>query len=288
MRQTVNTSNMESLARTWDLFLIVATYVPASVAVQDDVKSLLAERAANKGDRFAEIAQFTFIRFCARCAIGEPLTPVSGTAIAKVPGDVSSTDITFGTSIHEQLWRQRTTHPDLPAPFLLHSLAEAIIAKGAEQTEGIFRRSGAWARVQEVISAITRGGDLQATLAHAELHDLASVFKQWFMVLPERVVFGRHTEELMNVYESNKDYSGFVEKLPPAHVNTLEFLAGFLRRLSTFESTTKMSVKNLAIIFAPVIVAPGSATDQFAPMRHTVVSQEFMLFVLRDWNIDAN
>jgi hypothetical protein len=162
------------------------------------------------------------------------------------------------------------------------------MAKGAERAEGIFRCSGACSRFQEIISAINRGCDLHTTLARAELHDLAQVFKQWFTALPERVVFGSYTEELMNVYESNKDYPGFIENLPLAHVNTLRFLADFLRRLSTFVSTTKMSVKNFVIIFAPAVVAPGSATDQFAPVRHAVVSQEFMLFVLRDWNVHAN
>jgi hypothetical protein len=64
-------------------------------------------------------------------------------------------------------------------------------------------------------------------------------------------------------------------------------LRNFLKRLLDHESVTKMSVKNFAIVFAPTVVAPGPPTDQYAAVRDTIVSQEFMLFVLRDWDVPA-
>jgi hypothetical protein len=284
VKQTIDNRDLECLGKTWELFLIVASFVPASDLAQDDVKAHLAAHASRKGDPFAEIARFTFIRFSARCSIGPVSEIPSNAVIAKIPSEVASAEVTFGGSIDEQLWRQRRTHPELTVPLLLDALANAILVKGAERSEGLFRLSGNAARVQEIVAAINRGADLTTTLARVELNDLTQLFKSWFTALPERIIFGRYTEELMTVYETTKDYRGFIAKLPPAHANILKFLSEFLKRLAVFEPATKMSIKNYAIIFAAAIVAPGPPTDQFAAVRNTVVSQEFLLFVLRDWD----
>jgi hypothetical protein len=276
------------LNRCWELFLIIATVVPAaSETAQRDVKIHLAQQTRLKDDALADIAQFTYIRFCARCAIGEPLKPLSSAIVSQIPKQLSNAAVLYGSSIYEQLWAQRLAHPRLPIPFLLHLLVEISLEKGAERTEGVFRRSGNVKHVHDMIAAVNKGGDPAAIFGRAEIHDITALIKQWFVALPEHVVWGKLTGELATVYETDKDYVKFLDRLPPAHVTTLKFLCGFLKRMAGAEAVTKMDLKNYAIVFAPAIVVQAPSSDQFAVVRHTVVSQEFMLAMLQKCETDG-
>jgi hypothetical protein len=164
---------------------------------------------------------------------------------------------------------------------LLCALLTAALERGAERTEGVFRRSGSVKHVHDMIAAVNKGGDPAAIFARGDIHDIATLVKQWFVMLPEHIVWGKLTEELAAVYESDKDYLRFLDRLPPAHVAALKFLCGFLQRMLRAEKVTKMDVKNYAIVFAPAVVGHMPATDQFAVVRHTVVSQEFMTVMLQ-------
>jgi hypothetical protein len=265
-----------------ELFLIVATCIPASPRAAADVKLHLAQHAHGKDPRIADVAQRTFMRFSARCAIGQPLAPVETAFLASIPNDGESAN---GRSIFEHLWAQRKSKPTLRVPFVFYALATAIIEKGGERTEGVFRRCGNFARAHEMIAAINRGADVRATFARADLHDLTHLLPHLLSGLPERIVPNPHVAVLMKVYETDKDYIGFLEELPPAHVETLRFLCAYLRRLGEAEAQTKMSLRNFAIVIAPTLIAPGPTTDQFDTLRHTVVSQEFLLALLRNWDV---
>jgi hypothetical protein len=132
-----------------------------------------------------------------------------------------------------------------------------------------------------MIAAVNRGADPTVTFARADVHDIAQAMKQWFTALPERVVDAAAAERLATVYEAGKDYCAFVESLPVAHGYVLMFLCGFLQHFAICSLQTKMDIKNLAIVFAPAVVAQIPQSGQFAVMKHTVVSQEFMSDLLQ-------
>jgi hypothetical protein len=267
--------------KAWDLFVIVASSVPASARAAADVRAHHARQSRSRQTEIAEAAQFAYIRFCARCAIGEAAVSAPVSALIGIAKESAATAPRFGASVYEQLWAQRRARPRLPIPVLLHVLALAVTENGAETTEGVFRRSGNARRVQDLIAAVNGGAEPAAALARADVHDVASAMKQWFAMLPERIVDAGAAERLATVYEGGKDYRGFVESLPRAHASVLKFLCGFLQHLALSSPLTKMDGKNLAIVFAPAVVAQLPQRDQFAVMRHTVVSQEFMSELLQ-------
>jgi hypothetical protein len=86
------------------------------------------------------------------CAIGEPLKPLSSAILAQIPKQLSSAAVIDGASIYEQLWAQRAAHPRLPIPFLLHLRVDISLERGAERTEGVFRRSGYVKHVHDMIA----------------------------------------------------------------------------------------------------------------------------------------
>jgi hypothetical protein len=281
-KQTSKNKEPESAARAWELFLIIASGIPASARAEKDVRIHLAQETRSKQSQIADIAQFTFIRFSARCALGQTVATVSTAWITKVPKDLSCSALIFGSSIYEQLWAQKSVRPRLPIPYILYFLVKTVLERGAERTEGIFRRSGNVKRLQDMIAALNRGGEIAGVFGRADIHDLAQLIKQWFTSLPEKVVDGRLVEKLATVYEGGKNYGEFVGNLPEAHLNVLKFLYGFLKHMIGFEGITKMDLRNLAIVFAPAVVAQLPAVDQFTVVRHTVVSQEFFVAMLHN------
>jgi hypothetical protein len=285
VKQTTNNTDRECLVHTMELFLVVATCIPASPPAAPDIKLHLAQHAHAKDLRLADLGQLSFIRFSDRCAIGEPITHPKTAFLASIPTDINSTTVTVGRSIAEHLWAQRNERPTLRVPFVFHALAAAIMEKGAESTEGIFRRCGNAVRVQEMITTINRGAALHAMFARADIHDLTHLLSQMLVNLPVCIVPSDRVGALMSVYETSKDYIRFLAELPLAHVETLRFLCAYLKRLGDAEAQTKMSLSNLAIVLGPTLVGSGPRTDQFDAVRHTVVSQEFILTLLRNWDV---
>jgi hypothetical protein len=276
VKQTRSNPNPDALARTWDLLLIVATCFPSSPNLAAFIKAHLAKTAASGQERIADIARFTFIRFSARCLNGSPLDPVTPEMIQRIPREPFNGTMTFGASVHEQLWNQRTTFPRLPFPHVLHVLSRIILEKDGARTEGIFRRSGNATTVEEVMKDVNKGVDLQAAFAHVHLSDAAQLFKMWFMFLPERIISAHNYQKLRRVYDTNKDYVTFLDEIVPAHAVVLKFLVGLLRELLPHERTTKMGPMNYAIVFASSVAPLPSFSDGSEALTYAAVSQEFL------------
>jgi hypothetical protein len=284
LKQVRKNADPDCRGRTWDLLLIIATAIPSSRDSEGEIKARLAKKAHSKDKRVADFAQFAFVRFSGRCSIGKPLEPVTVAMLRSIPKDPFLSHVTFGASIYEQLLTQAPMYPRLPIPYILYFFTNLIIEKGGERSEGIFRLSGSATVVQNMIAEVNRGSDLSAIFASGTLNEVALVFKLWFANLPERIVSGDLTQVLRSVYETDKDYIGFLDELPQAHFWTLKFLCGFLKHIAKGEAVTKMGLSNLALLFSPTVVALPPLTEISAVAEHTAVSNEFLRFLLDNWD----
>jgi hypothetical protein len=287
VKQVRKNKNEDCRRRTWELFLLVATAIPLGPESEVEIKCHLATFSQSKKPTVAEFAEFTFIRFSARCSIGEALDALTPELIASIPRDAFVSHVTFGASIYEQLHTQRHVYPNLPIPYIVYLFAQMILEKGGMQSEGLFRLAGNSAVVWEMIAAVNRGSDLLITFAPGTLKDIAQVFKLWFSNLPERIVPISKTDRLRTVFETTKDYEAFLTELPSAHVRTLQFLCGFLKEVATAEEVTKMGIKNLATVFAPNIVALPRGIDASEVAGQTACAQEFFTRLLELWDTSS-
>lgn len=281
VKQTRQNPNQEVLQRTWELFLIIATLFPSSRNSEVWIKAHLLASSKGETPVIAELAQFTYIRFNVRCQIGKPLPAPSMTMFKTFIQDRLSGHASFGASLYEQLWNQRLTHPKMPIPHLVHEMAEALIEKGAERSEGIFRLSGNLKKVKQMEQTINEGGD---PVRSADLNDVASLFKSWFASLPESLVTDSHLGALQTAFETHT-HLDFVKTLPHAHIYSLKYLIGFLKRLVPAEPITKMTPKNFAIVFAPNIVYSGSITDPAMLTKQGEVAQDLIITLIADWDV---
>jgi hypothetical protein len=278
-KQTRNNPNERWLVETWKLFLIVVTYFPSTHDSEVWIRSHFTSEIHNENQAIADLAQFCFIRFTARCAVGKPLADPPDGYLLQVPSHHQTSRALFGASIYEQLWNQRRSVRKLPIPYILPHMADNLLRKCAEQCEGIFRLPGNMKTVAMMAEAANQGREM---IAQAPIHDIGSLFKMWFRDLPDPVVNIDSVDELRNVWET-KEYVKFAESLPPAHKLTLMYLVGFLQRLARAEAVTLMSQKNLAIVFAPNIVQVQT-TNPATMKLFSDIGQEFLITLIATWD----
>jgi hypothetical protein len=159
-----------------------------------------------------EIVQFAFIGFSARCACGEaadgPFTPP---LIQKLM-----------TAHLETIRCQRKWLPFLAIPEMMHDIASALLARGADSMEGFFRLPGNMKKVGEFRIAAS---ECAASLADA----LGSLFKSWFGSLPEPIVRKGLVPELISAHEQH-NFLPIVNQLPQLPQLMLKYLVDFLKR----------------------------------------------------------
>jgi hypothetical protein len=282
IKQTRENPNPEWCYHTWELFLLAATLFPSTRNSEHWIKAHIAECLKNADPRLAEIVQFTFIRYTARCAIGKTVDgPFLPGAIRQIMSAHLETAPHFGASLHEQVWCQRTTYPLLPIPMMVHQIATALLASGAEGREGVFRLPGNMKKVSEMQTAI---GERDAVLDSAEIHDLGSLFKAWFSNLPESIV-GQELVPALKTASETHTFIEFANALPQLPQLTLKYLIGFLRRMAKSEAVTRMGPPNLAMVFAPNIVDVTNTTDPMQVAKVSEVSKEFLMTLINEWDV---
>jgi hypothetical protein len=169
-------------------------------------------------------------------------------------------------------------------PYFLHYASNLLLAKGAEKAEGIFRISGSGRAVKELEAEVEQGN--LAALDGAALHDLGSLFKSWFALLPESIVSSELVKDLRVVIGTTQDVVSFTERLPRAYSITLQFLIGFLQKLTAAEAETKMSAMNYGIVFAPNIVEIEATMDQLSSQA-SKTGCEFIVLLIENWDTSA-
>ncbi|KAH0785046.1 RhoGAP domain containing protein [Histomonas meleagridis] len=282
IKQTRQNPNPDWEIKTWELFLIIATIFPSSRNSEVWIKSHLARSAMSPSKDISNLAQFTYIRFSARCAIGKPKTNLEVNYSVKIPKQVNRGYCTFSASIYEHLWFQRKEHPKFPIPIIVYRMSEAILSKGAETVTGIFRLPGNMKLVQQMVQEIDKGND---PIPNSEIYDLLSLFKLWFRDLPNPTVPVESLPYLKNAYEDRNYLDFVVQYLPVAHLNLLGYLIGFLQKLSKAEETTKMGSKNLAIVFAPNIVQPQVDLKEPQQIKeYSDIAVGFLQFLIENWD----
>ncbi|EAX84836.1 RhoGAP domain containing protein [Trichomonas vaginalis G3] len=282
IKQTSHTPNNTILSKGMELFLIIATIFPSTRNSENWIKAHLVGMSHHPDILIAAVAQFTYIRFAARCAVGIPRESNEIGYVKKIPMQVSMGWQTFGSSIYEMMWNQRTKEPKLPIPFIEYYMADFLLKRGAAKTEGIFRLPGSLKKVDEMALGTNDGKDM---ISKADLHDIASLFKKWFRDIPNPVVPIDRVNDLMNVFDDGKqEYIQFSESLPRPHKMVLKYLIGFLQELTRSEEYTKMTAKNLAIVFGPNIVQSHDVTSQDMVRKFTDVAIDFMVFLIENWD----
>lgn len=137
------------------------------------------------------------------------------------------------------------------------------IEKNAFDEEGIFRISGIATKMQELQESLELKKPVK--LDDYDCHEIASCFKVYFRELEEPLMTWDYYPLFIAIDSTTPDQTrlnaikGLISALPQGNKCILDFLIGFLNRLSTHSEKTKMSSSNLSIVFGPCLLRPKDA-----------------------------
>ncbi|XP_018427840.1 PREDICTED: GEM-interacting protein [Nanorana parkeri] len=159
-------------------------------------------------------------------------------------------------------------------PFIISKCTAEIEMRALGQ-QGLYRISGAKARVEKLLQAFENGRELVDLSGHSP-HDITSALKHFLKELPDSVVSHRLYEEFMefskdflderkepeNQHEAIQRMKSILCRLPPSNYNTLRHLTAHLYRVSGRFEENKMNPNNLGIIFGPTLIRPSPGLDK--------------------------
>ncbi|XP_059107143.1 rho GTPase-activating protein 4 [Peromyscus eremicus] len=157
-----------------------------------------------------------------------------------------------------------------PVPPVVESCIRFINLNGL-QHEGIFRVSGAQARISEIRDAFERGEDplVEGCTAH-DLDSVAGVLKLYFRSLePPLFPLDMFNEllasaELEAVGERVEPVSHLLSRLPRPVLVVLRYLFTFLNHLTQYSDENMMDSYNLAVCFGPTLLPVPAGQDPVA------------------------
>uniref|UniRef100_A0A6B2L508 Rho-GAP domain-containing protein n=1 Tax=Arcella intermedia TaxID=1963864 RepID=A0A6B2L508_9EUKA len=134
--------------------------------------------------------------------------------------------------------------------------------------EGIFRKSGSYAEVEELKSRFDTG-TVNSLGPNEDEHVIANIIKLYFREMPVPLIPFSHYHRFMEIAAKNAEISQteLLEQLksplasvPRPHLLLLFYLLKFLNDVSKFSQVTKMDSSNLAIVFASNIIKAQEET----------------------------
>ncbi|XP_046627045.1 uncharacterized protein LOC124308401 isoform X1 [Neodiprion virginianus] len=168
---------------------------------------------------------------------GQSLKTVFKTSLAHLPLDVVK--LSSGAIVHVP---QFVTQ------------ACSYIEKYASQ-EGIFRKAGSHLRQKEIIARLDGGSTLGEKY---QVVDVANVLKTFFRDLPDPLIPRIYQDVFLRcaLLKNSRVQALLIACLilPPHHLNTLAYLAEFLKRIARLERQNKMGIDNLAKVMGPSIM----------------------------------
>ncbi|XP_074041891.1 GTPase-activating protein CdGAPr isoform X2 [Leptinotarsa decemlineata] len=150
-------------------------------------------------------------------------------------------------------------------PMVLKCCAEFIETNGI--VDGIYRLSGVTSNISKLRNAFDedRIPNLYTEDILQDIHSVASLLKMYFRELPNPLCTYQLYQNFVNavqgcstaVRNSETDHERLlkmreaVQKLPPPHYRTLEYLMRHLARVAKHGTNTGMTTRNVAIVWAP-------------------------------------
>ncbi|XP_041425060.1 rho GTPase-activating protein 22 isoform X3 [Xenopus laevis] len=188
----------------------------------------------------------------------------------------------FGQRLEEAV-NLETSH----APLVVEQCVDFIRENGLQE-EGLFRLPGQATLVKELQDAFDSGAKPTFD-KNTDVHTVASLLKLYLRELPEPVIpFSRYQDFLRCAHTLSRDQEEgtqeiciLIKGLPPVNYNLLKYICSFLDEVQSHSDTNKMSVQNLATVFAPNILRP-KLQDPIALIEGASLIQHLMTILIRE------
>eukprot|EP01126_Amoeba_proteus_P001377 TRINITY_DN10394_c1_g1_i2.p1 TRINITY_DN10394_c1_g1~~TRINITY_DN10394_c1_g1_i2.p1 ORF type:complete len:232 (-),score=60.85 TRINITY_DN10394_c1_g1_i2:195-890(-) len=159
----------------------------------------------------------------------------------------------FGSTLGEIMDVQKEINCHADLPLVLTVLAKAVLDLQGHQTEGIFRVPGDTAMVTSLKIQIENGDYSCEGLD--DPHIPGSLLKLWMRELAEPIIPCDLYDDAIEAAKNDDEMAAvaLVSKMPSINQKVTFFVVEYLRKVAQPENVpkTKMSINNLAMVFAP-------------------------------------
>jgi RhoGAP domain len=158
----------------------------------------------------------------------------------------------FGNTLPKIIELQKEKFPNFDVPAVVPTLVEAIRSLGGCKIEGIFRISAPKDQLEKLKGQFEKW---DFKVASDSPHVPAGLLKQWMRELPEGLVPNHMYESCITLAQDDSSTSESALKLwqtvPALNQRVVSHLLPMFREICENVDTTRMSVDNIAIVFAP-------------------------------------
>ncbi|TPX41027.1 hypothetical protein SeMB42_g05768 [Synchytrium endobioticum] len=255
-KQMTDNPSSESTVKGWMLLCAVTIAFPPSKNFEDYMRSFIETSFNSNIDRVDTLARHCYKKYLRICKTGPRGKTPTITEIERAQEAPFVTAV-FGETLEEIMRAQEEHFPDLPIPRVLPFLADAILSLNGCKTEGIFRVPGDADAVTDLKCRLEKGNYDVAGITDANVP--GSLLKLWLRELAEPLIPSEYYQACVEVgAEENKPDAGsravtIVDSLPEYNKRVVYYVIRFLRAVAEPQnhSITKMTVQNLAMVFAP-------------------------------------
>ncbi|KAJ1551379.1 hypothetical protein HK096_000378 [Nowakowskiella sp. JEL0078] len=246
----------ESIIRGWRLLCCIVIAFPPSKNFEDYIKSFIMKSFdihENHANVFSRHIHKKLIRICKTGPRGKTITFQE----IERAQDAPFTPTPFGETLADIMLTQQRQWPELKLPRILPFLAEAVLNLGGCNTEGVFRVPGDIDAVTDLKCRIEKGEyDIRGIV---DPNVAGSLLKSWLRELADPLIPQDAYDQCVKVGGDEMAEDGpqrsyqIVELLPDINRLVVQYMIRFLRIVGDPKNqpNTKMSVGNLAMVFAP-------------------------------------
>ncbi len=185
--------------------------------------------------------------------------------------------VLFGSQLEARCEFERRVIPNIVSRCI-----DEVEARGMDM-EGIYRKSGGSGQVKQIQQGFEKDNNFDISDEDLDIHAVTSALKQYFRKLPTPLITYEAYDGLLEagrVQDKEKlPYAlrAAVMELPEHHRDCLEYLILHLARVMAQESDNLMTPLNLAVVFAPTIMRPGSIEREMSDMQAQRIAVQAML-----------
>lgn len=177
----------------------------------------------------------------------------------------------LGMSVQQLMDLQKTTHPQLPVPYVLVFLADCIVRLDGPHSDGIFRLSGSLPSMDRIKARLNVGDYVVPT----DVHDASGLFKFILRSLPQPLVPTELYEAAID--EPETSHAVFAQ-IPEPNRTIAGFVVRFIHDYflaPEIVDVTLMTPDNLATVLFPCLIRNPSS-DLMEIMRHVEQEKTWM------------
>ncbi|XP_049791819.1 active breakpoint cluster region-related protein [Schistocerca nitens] len=216
----------------------------------------------------------------------------SEVTLRRVPA--AKTSGLFGAKIQQVCKRQKRT-----VPFIMTSCVREVERRGMNEV-GIYRVSGSASDLNKLKKSFeTNSYEAEQLLKEVDIHSVTGILKLYLRELPEALFTDELYPKFLEAFNTGTNDEAKQRALrqcftllPQQNQEIIHFLLAHLMKINQHESQNKMSLHNLATVFGPTLLRPGSAKsesskqrDQLAASTVDVMAQAGILYYfLKDFS----